>query len=78
VVATWQFDAATLERTAAASTTRLRRHRHPQLSPPAGLAAGDPRYADLQRRLAALPAITVPAITLDGDADGVAPSTASV
>jgi pimeloyl-ACP methyl ester carboxylesterase len=31
--------------------------------------------ADLQRRLAALPAITVPAITLDGDADGVVPAT---
>ena len=40
-----------------------------------GLAEGDPQYADLQRRLAALPAITVPAITLDGDADGVAPAT---
>ena len=40
-----------------------------------GLADGDPQYADLQRRLAALPAITVPAITLDGDADGVVPAT---
>ena len=40
-----------------------------------GLAEGDPRYADLQRRLAALPAISVPTITLDGDADGVAPAT---
>ena len=40
-----------------------------------GLAAGDPRYADIQRALAALPPITVPAITLDGDADGVAPAT---
>jgi hypothetical protein len=38
-----------------------------------GLADGDPQYADLQRRLAALPVIAVPAITLDGDADGVAP-----
>ena len=37
-----------------------------------GLADGDPQYADLQRRLAALPPITVPAITLDGDGDGVA------
>jgi pimeloyl-ACP methyl ester carboxylesterase len=37
-----------------------------------GLAEGDPRYADIQRRLATLPPITVPAITLDGDADGVA------
>ena len=30
---------------------------------------------NIQRRLAALPAITVPAITLDGDADGVVPAT---
>ena len=36
-----------------------------------GLAEGDPQYADIQRRLAALPAITVPAITLDGEGDGV-------
>jgi pimeloyl-ACP methyl ester carboxylesterase len=36
-----------------------------------GQAAGDPQYAELQRRLAALPPITVPAVTLDGDADGV-------
>jgi pimeloyl-ACP methyl ester carboxylesterase len=39
-----------------------------------GLADGDPHYAELQRRLAALPAITVPAITLDGDADGILPA----
>ena len=40
-----------------------------------GLAEGDPRYASIQRRLDALPPITVPAITLDGDADGVIPAT---
>ena len=40
-----------------------------------GLADGDPQYADLQRRLAALPVISVPAITLDGAADGVIPAT---
>ena len=40
-----------------------------------GLAEGDPQYADLQRRLAELPPITVPTITLDGDADGVTPAT---
>jgi len=40
-----------------------------------GLADGDPKYADIQRRLAALQAVTVPAITLDGDGDGVAPAT---
>ncbi len=72
----WHFDEATLERTAAAFDNpdyvdvviHSYRHRF-------GLADGDPRYAELQRRLAALPAITVPAITLDGDADGVVPAT---
>jgi pimeloyl-ACP methyl ester carboxylesterase len=39
-----------------------------------GLAAGDPRYADLQQRLAALPPISVPSVTLDGDRDGVLPA----
>jgi pimeloyl-ACP methyl ester carboxylesterase len=72
----WQFDEACFERTAAAHDNpdyvdvviHSYRHRF-------GLADGDPRYADIQRRLAALPAITVPAITLDGDGDGVAPAT---
>ncbi|WP_024517770.1 alpha/beta hydrolase [Bradyrhizobium sp. Tv2a-2] len=72
----WQFDAECLERTAQAHDNpdyvdvaiHSYRHRY-------GLAAGDPRYQDIQRRLAALPPITVPAITLDGDADGVAPVT---
>ena len=69
----WDFDDATFERTASAHDNpdyvdvviHSYRHRF-------GLADGDPRYADLQRRLAALPPISVPAITLDGDADGVA------
>jgi pimeloyl-ACP methyl ester carboxylesterase len=72
----WQFDEATLQRTAAAHDNpdyvdvviHSYRHRY-------GLADGAPQYADLQRRLATLPAITVPAITLDGDADGVVPAT---
>lgn len=72
----WHFDEATLQRTAVAHgnpdyvdvVIHSYRHRF-------GLADGDPHYADLQRRLAALPAITVPTITLDGDADGVAPAT---
>jgi pimeloyl-ACP methyl ester carboxylesterase len=72
----WQFDDATLDRTVAAHDNpdyvdvviHSYRHRF-------GLAGGDPQYADLQRRLATLPAITVPTITLDGDADGVAPAT---
>ena len=72
----WNFDDAVLERTARAHDNpdyvdvviHSYRHRF-------GLADGDPRYADIQRRLAALPAIAVPAITLDGDADGVVPAT---
>jgi pimeloyl-ACP methyl ester carboxylesterase len=72
----WHFDDATFERTAAAHDNpdyvdvAIHSYRHRF-----GLADGDPQYADLQRRLAALPAITVPAITLDGDADGVVPAT---
>jgi len=73
---TWSFDAAAFDRTAAAHDNldyvdvviHSYRHRF-------GLAEGDPHYADLQRRLALLPPITVPAITLDGDADGVVPAT---
>jgi pimeloyl-ACP methyl ester carboxylesterase len=69
----WHFDEAMLERTSTAHDNpdyvdiviHSYRHRY-------GLAEGDPRYADIQRRLAALPPITVPAITLDGDADGIA------
>jgi len=72
----WQFDDACFERTAVAHDNpdyvdvviHSYRHRF-------GLADGDPHYAELQRKLAALPPITVPAITLDGAADGVAPAT---
>ena len=71
----WDFDDATFERTAVAFDNpdyvdiviHSYRHRF-------GLADGDPQYAGLQRRLAALPAITVPSITLDGAGDGVAPA----
>ncbi|MFJ8825289.1 alpha/beta fold hydrolase [Streptomyces sp. NPDC102467] len=38
-------------------------------------APGDPRYAELEQRLSAQPTITVPAVTLDGRADGVTPPT---
>ena len=72
----WHFDDAAFERTAVAHDNpdyvdvviHSYRHRF-------GLADGDPHYADLQRRLAALPVVTVPVITLDGDADGVVPAT---
>ena len=72
----WQFDDACFERTAVAHDNpdyvdvviHSYRHRF-------GLADGDPQYADMQRQLAAQPPITVPTITLDGDADGVALAT---
>ena len=72
----WHFDEECFERTAAAHDNpdyvdvviHSYRHRF-------GLADGDPQYADLQAKLAALPAITVPTITLDGAGDGVAPAT---
>ena len=35
-----------------------------------GLAEGEPRYDELEKRLAAAPAIAVPTITLEGDANG--------
>ena len=72
----WPFDDACFERSAAAHDNpdyvdvviHSYRHRF-------GLADGDPHYAEIQRRLVLLPPITVPAITLDGDGDGVAPAT---
>jgi pimeloyl-ACP methyl ester carboxylesterase len=71
----WDFDDATFDRTAAAFDNpdfvdvviHSYRHRF-------GLAAGDPAYAELRRRLAPLPPISVPSVTLDGDADGVLPA----
>ncbi|MDR6424917.1 pimeloyl-ACP methyl ester carboxylesterase [Variovorax paradoxus] len=71
---TWTFDEATFERSAAAFdhpdfvevVIHSYRHRF-------GLVAGDPAYADIERRLAAQPAISVPAITFDGIDDGVRP-----
>lgn len=39
-----------------------------------GLVAGDPAYADIEKRLALQPQINVPCITLDGADDGVNPS----
>jgi hypothetical protein len=35
-----------------------------------GLAQGEARYDDLEAKLAAGPPITIPAITLEGDANG--------
>lgn len=68
----WDFDDATFDRSAAAFDNpdfvdvviHSYRHRF-------GNAPGDPHYAELARRLSPLPAISVPSMTLDGDADGV-------
>ena len=73
----WAFDDATFDRSAASFDNsdfvdvviHSYRHRY-------GLAPGDPRYDEIERGLAAQPPITVPAITIDGDADGVNPGTA--
>jgi hypothetical protein len=68
----WRFDEATLDRHASSFENPdyvdvvIHSYRHRL-----GLAAGYPPYEDVERRLAALPAITVPAIALDGKADGV-------
>jgi len=40
-----------------------------------GLAPGDPRYEEIERRLSAQPPIPVPTVTLDGTADGNFPAT---
>jgi pimeloyl-ACP methyl ester carboxylesterase len=71
----WRFDEATFERAALAfdnpddvdAVIHSSRHR-------LGLAPGDPPYAAIERQLAAQPVITVPAITLDGVADGNHPA----
>ena len=72
----WPFDDACFDRTAVAFDNpdyvdvviHSYRHRF-------GLAESDPQYADIQRRLAALPIITVPTITMDGAGDGVIAAT---
>ena len=67
----WNFDDATFDRTAAViRQSRSRRYRHPQLP-----LAPRPRRRRVQIRrhgkgLAAAPVITVPTITLEGDANG--------
>ena len=71
---TWAFDDATFERTAAAFdnpdfvavVAHSYRYR-------IGAVPGDPSLAELERRLAAEPRITVPTIALAGAADGVDP-----
>jgi pimeloyl-ACP methyl ester carboxylesterase len=72
----WRFDDAMLDRAAAAFDNPdyvdvvLHSYRHRL-----GLAPGHPAYAPLQERLGTLPPIPVPAVTLDGLADGNFPAT---
>ncbi|MFB8145149.1 alpha/beta fold hydrolase [Microbacterium sp. NPDC056003] len=72
----WTFDAATLDRAAVAFENPdyvdvvIHSYRHRL-----GLASGAPQYEVIERRLAALPPISVPTITLDGTADGNFPAT---
>jgi pimeloyl-ACP methyl ester carboxylesterase len=67
----WAFDDATFARSAAAFanpdhvTIVIHNYRWR-----IGLAAGEPQYDELERRLAGLPPIAVPTITLEGDANG--------
>jgi len=75
----WAFDDATFARSAAAFDNPdhvaivIHNYRW-RLS----LAEGEPQYDDLERQLASFPAIAVPTITLEGDANGAPHSDASV
>jgi pimeloyl-ACP methyl ester carboxylesterase len=72
----WAFDEATFARTAPAFDNDdfvevvIHSYRHRL-----GLAAGDPAYEQLERELAALPPVGVPAITLDPLGDPNFPAT---
>jgi len=67
----WAFDDATFQRSAAAfdnpDHVDITIHNYRWRL---GLADGEPKYDELERRLAAGPVITMPTITLQGDANG--------
>ena len=67
----WAFDDATFERSAASfdnpDHVSIVIHNYRWRL---GLAEGEPQYDDLEKRLAQAPAIAVPTITLEGDANG--------
>jgi pimeloyl-ACP methyl ester carboxylesterase len=67
----WDFDDATFDRSAAAfdnlDHVAIVTHNYRWRL---GLAEGELKYDDLEKRLAAAPVITVPTITLEGDANG--------
>jgi pimeloyl-ACP methyl ester carboxylesterase len=74
----WHFDDATFERSAAAfenpDHVSIVIHNYRWRL---GLAQGEPKYDDLEKRLAKAPTITVPTITLEGDANGAPHADAS-
>jgi len=67
----WAFDDATFQRTAASfdnpdyATVVIHNYRFRL-----GIADGEAKYADIEARIAERPMITVPTITLEGDANG--------
>ena len=67
----WNFDDATFNRSAASFDNSdhvgivIHNYRWRL-----GLAEGEPKYDDLEKRLAEAPVIAVPTITLEGDANG--------
>ena len=67
----WDFDDATFDRTAASfdnpDHVAIVIHNYRWRL---GLAEGEPKYDDLEKRLAEAPVIAVPTITLEGDANG--------
>ena len=67
----WKFDDATFARTAASfdnpDHVAIVIHDYRWRL---GLAPGEAKYDDLEERIAAAPAITVPSITMEGDANG--------
>ena len=67
----WNFDDATFDRSAAAfdnpDHVSIVIHNYRWRL---GLAEGEPKYDELEKRLAEGPVITVPTITLEGDANG--------
>jgi pimeloyl-ACP methyl ester carboxylesterase len=67
----WNFDDATFDRSAKSLENSdhvavvIHNYRWRQ-----ALAEGEPKYDDLEKRLAASPVITVPTLTMEGDANG--------
>jgi pimeloyl-ACP methyl ester carboxylesterase len=67
----WNFDDATFDRSAASFNNpdhvRVVIHNYRWRL---NLAEGEPKYDDVEKRLAQFPVITVPTITMEGDANG--------